>query len=156
MATDPPPASVIEAAVRAALEEDRAFDDATTLATVTPTLRGTARFLAKEDGGLAGMPVALAAFRMLDESAELRVLKEEGGPFKRGETLAEVSCSVRAMLQAERVALNFVQRLSGTATLAAAFVREVRGTRAVRCTPVTSRRSMPRATATSSAASRTC
>ena len=131
MAIEPPPAGVIEAAVRAALQEDRAFEDATTLATVTPSLRGTARFLAKEDGVLAGMPVALAAFRMLDEHAELRLFKGEGEAFERGETLAEVSCSVRAMLQAERVALNFVQRLSGTATLTAQFVEAVRGTRAV-------------------------
>jgi len=127
----PPPAEVIEAAVSAALAEDRAYEDATTLATVTPTLRGTARFLAKEDGVLAGLPVALAAFRKLDAGADIRALGREGAAFRKGDVLAEVTCSVRAMLQAERVALNFLQRLCGTATLTRQFVDAVAGTRAV-------------------------
>ena len=131
VAIDPPPAAVIEAAVQAALAEDRAFEDVTTLATVTPSLRGTARFMAKEPGTLAGMPVALAAFRAMDETAKLRVLRSDGEAFPDGGVLAEISCSVRAMLQAERVALNFLQRLSGTATLTSAFVRAVAGTGAV-------------------------
>ena len=131
MAIEPPPAAVIETAVQAALAEDRAFEDVTTLATVTTSLRGTARFLAKESGTLAGMPVALAAFRALDATAELRLLRTDGDAFAQGDVLAEVFCSVRAMLQAERVALNFLQRLSGTATLTAAFVREVAGAGAV-------------------------
>ena len=117
--------------VEAALAEDRTFDDVTTLATVTASLRGTARFVAKADGVLAGMPVVLEAFRVLDQSAAMQVYIEEGGAFRTGEVLAEVECSVRAMLQAERVALNFLQRLCGTATLTRAFVDAVAGTKAV-------------------------
>ena len=131
MAIELPPEGMIRAAVEDALAEDRAFEDATTLATVSPTLRGTARFLAKEPGVLAGMPVALAAFRTFDDSAGVEVRVPEGGEFPRGHALAEVTCSVRAMLQAERVALNFLQRLCGTASLTREFVRAVEGTRAV-------------------------
>jgi nicotinate-nucleotide pyrophosphorylase (carboxylating) len=125
------PPELVARLVAAALAEDRAFEDITTLATVTPTLRGTARFLAKEDGVLAGMPVAFEAFRQLDRSCTLETRVEEGARFRRGDTLAEVTCSVRAMLSAERVALNFLQRMSGTATLTRAFVDAVAGTRAV-------------------------
>jgi nicotinate-nucleotide pyrophosphorylase (carboxylating) len=122
---------VISRAVSAALEEDRAFDDATTLATVPATLRGTAVFLAKQDGVLAGLPVALEAFRTFDREARFDIHVHDGEAFGAGRKLAEVSSSVRAMLQAERVALNFMQRLSGTATLTRQFVDAVSGTRAV-------------------------
>ncbi|MGE0598004.1 MAG: carboxylating nicotinate-nucleotide diphosphorylase [Dehalococcoidia bacterium] len=128
---EPPDSSAIATAVRAALDEDRAVEDATTLATVTPTLKGTARFLAKQDGVLAGMPVALEAFKSFDREATVTVRIPEGGAFSSGTVLAEVTCSVRAMLQAERVALNFLQRLCGTATLTRAFVDAVRDTGAV-------------------------
>lgn len=127
----PPPEGVIRLAVETALAEDRAAEDVTTLAAVTPSLRGTARFLAKQDGVLAGLPVALEAFRMFDPTAGLAVHVQEGGRFAARTILAEVTCSVRAMLQAERVALNFLQRLCGTATHTRAFVDAVAGTGAV-------------------------
>lgn len=127
----PPATAVIRKAVEAALAEDRAAEDATTLATVTPTLTGTARFLAKQEGVLAGMPVALEAFHVFDPKAEIAVHVEEGDRFGSGTVLAEVTCTVRAMLQAERVALNFLQRLCGTATMTRRFVDEVAGTGAV-------------------------
>lgn len=131
VAIDVPPLDAVRATVRAALEEDRAFDDATTLATVTPTLRGTARFLAKEDGVLAGLFAAETAFQLLDPSCEVRRLKQEGESFAMGEVIAEVSGPVRALLQAERVALNILQRLCATATLTRRFVDEAAGTNAV-------------------------
>ncbi|MFN8618716.1 MAG: carboxylating nicotinate-nucleotide diphosphorylase [Dehalococcoidia bacterium] len=124
-------ADLITRLVRDALEEDRAFDDATTLATVSPALSGTASFLAKEEGVLAGMPAALEAFRQLDPHAKLVVHVAEGEAFSDRAVLAEVTCSVQAMLRAERVALNFLQRMSGTATLTRRFVDAVRGTQAV-------------------------
>lgn len=124
-------ADLITRLVRDALEEDRAFDDATTLATVSPALSGTASFLAKEEGVLAGMPVALEAFRQLDPQAKLVVHVAEGQAFSDRTVLAEVTCAVQAMLRAERVALNFLQRMSGTATLTRRFVDAVRGTQAV-------------------------
>lgn len=131
MHVEGPPFAVIHALVAAALDEDRAFEDATTLATVAPGLQGTARFLAKQDGVLAGMEAALEAFRQVDPTVALAVHVHEGEAFRKGDILAEVSGPVRAILQAERVALNFLQRLSATATLTRAFVDAVAGTRAV-------------------------
>jgi len=128
---EPPPPEVIERVVRAALAEDRAFEDATTLPTVTPSLIGTARLLAKEDGVLAGLPVFEAAFVALNPSARVVAHAADGDAFQRGEVLAEVTGPVRGLLQAERVALNFLQRLSGTATLTRQFVESVAGTDAV-------------------------
>lgn len=130
MRIEPPPPEVVRAAVGAALAEDRAFEDATTLATVPPDLVGTARFLAKQDGVLAGMTVAVEAFRLLDPAVAVAVHVNEGDHFRTATVLAEVSGPVRAILQAERVALNFLQRLSATATLTRMFVEAVTGTRA--------------------------
>jgi nicotinate-nucleotide pyrophosphorylase (carboxylating) len=127
---EPPPPEAVRAAVEAALTEDRAFEDATTLATVPPDLVGTARFLAKQDGVLAGMNVAAEAFRLLDPAVLVTVHVHEGERFRTAAVLAEVSGPVRAILQAERVALNFLQRLSATATLTRMFVEAVAGTRA--------------------------
>jgi nicotinate-nucleotide pyrophosphorylase (carboxylating) len=127
---DPPPAAELERTVAQALAEDRAHDDATTLATVDAALGGHAVFLAKEDGVLAGMNVVAEVFRQLDPNLVLAVHRAEGEPFRRGDTLALVRGSVRAILQGERVALNFLQRLSGTATLTRAFVDAIAGTRA--------------------------
>ncbi|GMV84931.1 MAG: nicotinate-nucleotide diphosphorylase (carboxylating) [Dehalococcoidia bacterium] len=130
MRVEPPPPEAVRAAVEAALTEDRAFEDATTLATVPPDLVGTARFLAKQDGVLAGMNVAAEAFRLLDPAVLVTVHVHEGERFRTAAVLAEVSGPVRAILQAERVALNFLQRLSATATLTRMFVEAVAGTRA--------------------------
>jgi len=121
---------MIRRTVQAALEEDRAFEDATSLATVTPSLVGTARLLAKQDGVLSGLPVFAMAFSLLNPSVAVEAHAADGDRFGRGEILAEVSGPVRGILQAERVALNFLQRLSGTATLTRAFVEAVAGTRA--------------------------
>ncbi len=126
-----PAPEVVRAVVAAALAEDRALEDVTTLATVDANLRGTARFLAKQDGVLAGMGVALETFRQIDSFIALATLVQEGEAFPRGTVLAEVSGPVRAILQGERVALNFLQRLSATATLTRAFVAAIAGARAV-------------------------
>ena len=114
-----------------ALAEDRAAEDVTTLATVAVGLRGRATFLAKEAGVLAGMPLARACFHALDPGCAFEQDVAEGEAFARGSILGTVSGSARALLQAERVALNYLQRLSGTATLTRAFVDAVDGTGAV-------------------------
>ncbi len=131
MPIEPPDQELIRRTVQAALEEDRAFEDATSLATVTPSLVGRARLLAKEDGVVAGLPVFEAAFRLVNPTAKVQALAADGDPFVKGAILAEVTGPVRGLLQAERVALNFLQRLSGTATLTRRFVEAVAGTNAV-------------------------
>jgi len=128
---EPLAAGLIDRLVREALEEDRAFEDATTLATVDAGLMGRGVFLSKEDGVLAGIAVARATFEAIDPAVQFEELFADGSAFSRGDILAEVRGPVRALLQAERVALNFLQRMSGTATMASQFVREVQGTKAV-------------------------
>jgi nicotinate-nucleotide pyrophosphorylase (carboxylating) len=126
-----PAASIIESSARAALEEDRAFDDATSLAVVDEQLRGSGRFVARQAGVAAGFPIAAAVFRLIEPEITLTQLVDEGMAFEAGSVLAEVRGPARGMLQAERVALNFVQRLSAIATLTRAYVDGVSGTGAV-------------------------
>lgn len=120
----------IVALVQDALEEDRAFDDITTIATVVSTRRARGRLVARAPGVIAGLPLALAAFRLMDLSVEIRVDAEDGTPVVSGDTVLYVSGHARGLLTAERTALNFVQHLSGIATLTRQYVEAVRGTRA--------------------------
>jgi nicotinate-nucleotide pyrophosphorylase (carboxylating) len=117
--------------VELALTEDAAHDDITTLATVAPDLMGRATFLAKADGVLSGLPVAAEAFRQLSDDIQFEPLLAEGERFEAGALLAQVRGPVRALLQGERVALNFLQRLSGIASLARRYVDAVAGTATV-------------------------
>jgi nicotinate-nucleotide pyrophosphorylase (carboxylating) len=128
---DPPPREAVEDSVRRALAEDRALEDATTLAVVPPGLAGRGVFISREEGVLAGMPVVAEVFRQLDPAVVLSVTVEEGARFGPNAVLAEVRGPASPLLQGERVSLNFLQRLSGTATAASSYVVEVLGTRAV-------------------------
>jgi nicotinate-nucleotide pyrophosphorylase (carboxylating) len=114
--------------VRAALAEDVGNGDATTLATVPEDAIARAAMVAREDFVVCGMQFAAAAFQDLSSSAKVRSAVNDGSRARRDTRLMEVGGSARALLTAERVALNFVQRLSGVATLAARFVEAVAGT----------------------------
>ena len=114
--------------VRLALTEDLGGGDATTDAVVDEGAAGRAHIQAKQDGVLAGSEVATLAFRELDPAATIDWLIAEGGPLKRGSHVATITGKARAILSAERVALNYLQHLSGIATLARAFVKAVEGT----------------------------
>lgn len=120
----------ILALVQNALDEDAAFGDVTTLATVLPTRRTRARLVARETGVVSGVALALAAFRILDERVEIRVDAEDGQLLHRDETVLYLSGHARGLLAAERTALNFMQHLSGVASLTHKFVDAVRGTHA--------------------------
>lgn len=117
------------AVVKAALEEDRAFDDVTTISTVVTSRHSRARLVARAPGFIAGVPLALAAFRLLEPHVEIRVDLEDGHAVSRGDTVLFLSGPARGLLSAERVALNFMQRLSGVASLTARYVAAVQGTR---------------------------
>ncbi len=119
-----------EALVRAALEEDRAFEDVTTLATVPEGERAAARMVARAEGVIEGLPLAVVAFHLLNPGVKVQVVAWDGSRVARGDVVLELEGPARALLSAERIALNFVQRLSGVATLTARFVDAVRGTRA--------------------------
>jgi nicotinate-nucleotide pyrophosphorylase (carboxylating) len=120
----------IECAVQAALAEDVGAGDATTLATVPESARARAAMVARESIVVAGLDFAEAAFRQL--SPELRCERgaADGRRIAEDAVLLRVEGPARAILTAERVALNFVQRLSGVATLTAQFVDLIAGTRA--------------------------
>jgi nicotinate-nucleotide pyrophosphorylase (carboxylating) len=116
--------------VRDALDEDQAFNDLTTIATVVSDRRARATLVARGAGTIAGLPLALEAFRQLDPKATLRVEREDGSRVEKGDPIVFVTGHARALLGAERVALNFMQRLSGIASLTAKFVKAVEGTSA--------------------------
>lgn len=126
----PLPEEALHALVRAALEEDRAFDDVTTIATVSPGHKVRADLVARRSGVLAGVPLAIAAFRILDPHAGIRVDAVDGDALERGTSILHLSGEARGLLSAERVALNFLQRLSGIATLTSYYVAAVQGTKA--------------------------
>jgi nicotinate-nucleotide pyrophosphorylase (carboxylating) len=123
-------AAEIRRAVRAALAEDLGSGDATTLATVPRAAQARAVMRARKNLTVAGLDFAVESFRQLSAQIKIKKLKRDGRAARRGETLIVVTGSARAILSAERVALNFVQRLSGVATLTAEFVRAVCGTSA--------------------------
>ena len=125
-----PERAAVEAVVRAALAEDLPWGDATSNALVPADARATGFITAREAGVFCGGAVIEAAFRAVDPHARILALVADGDAFEAGGILAEVTGNARAVLAAERVALNLVQRLSGIATLTAAFVAEAEGTRA--------------------------
>ena len=118
----------VTALVRSALEEDGAFNDVTTIATVLSDRRARARLVARENGVVAGVAFAIEAFHQLDAKACIRIDAEDGTRLAKGETVLYISGHARGMLSAERVALNFLQRMSGVATLTSRYVDAVRGT----------------------------
>jgi nicotinate-nucleotide pyrophosphorylase (carboxylating) len=118
----------IRAVVRAALAEDVGDGDVTTLSTVPETATGSAVMVARERLVVAGLPVAVAVFSEISPGLKIADLAEEGESVPAGRGLLRLNGSARAMLTAERVALNFVQHLSGIATLTRQFVDAVRGT----------------------------
>jgi nicotinate-nucleotide pyrophosphorylase (carboxylating) len=118
----------VRGAVRAALAEDIGSGDVTTLATVPPETQATAVMQAREPLVLAGMAFAETAFSELCAEISIQRGFHDGQRAAAGKVLLEVQGPARALLTAERVALNFVQRLSGIATLAAQFVEAVHGT----------------------------
>ena len=108
-----------------AFEEDIGIGDMTTEATVPSTQGGIGSLLAKSDGVVAGLPVAERVFAKLDTALAFRALVNDGEAVEAGTPIAEVQGSAKTILIGERTALNFLQRLSGIATLTAQFVTAV-------------------------------
>jgi nicotinate-nucleotide pyrophosphorylase (carboxylating) len=108
--------------VRQALAEDRGRGDATSAATIARGSRAHGRIMAKSDLVVAGIDVAAEAFRQLDPGVVFEIAWGDGSRVQPGEVVASVRGDAHALLEAERTALNFLQRLSGVATLTAKFV----------------------------------
>jgi len=120
----------VETLIRHALSEDIGSGDVTTQAVIPEETRGSARIIAKEPLVVAGTQVAQRVFLLVDPSLKVRIPQQDGSHARPGDVLLEVSGGVSAMLMAERTAVNFLQRLSGIATLTRAFVDRVAGTSA--------------------------
>jgi hypothetical protein len=114
--------------VREALGEDEAFNDVTTLATVLSSRHARGRVVARQPGVVAGVLLAIEAFRQLDPRLTVRVDVPDGAAVPEGTPVLFLSGHARGILSAERVALNFMQRLSGVASLTAKYVQAVAGT----------------------------
>jgi len=128
----PPEAAACERLVQLALDEDLGgFGDLTSLAVIPPELVGEAAFVARSPGVLAGLPAARAVFAMVDPAVAFEERLSDGARLGAGDTVAVVRGPMRSILTAERTALNFLQRLSGVASLTARYVEQVAGHKAV-------------------------
>jgi nicotinate-nucleotide pyrophosphorylase (carboxylating) len=116
------------AIVAAALLEDDTKHDITTAATVLSNRRARCRLVARQTGVIAGLALAAEAFEQLDPAVTIRIEHEDGSRVRPDTPVMFLSGHARGLLSAERVALNFVQRLSGIATLTARYVEAVAGT----------------------------
>jgi nicotinate-nucleotide pyrophosphorylase (carboxylating) len=122
--------SSIRSTIERALAEDLGQGDITTDSLISSDIRGMGTVLAKAPGVIAGLCVTLEVFRQTSPTVEPRVLVADGLEVTPGDVVAEVEGSIAGILKGERVALNFLQRLSGIATATSMYVKAVRGTMA--------------------------
>ncbi|MFN7119364.1 MAG: carboxylating nicotinate-nucleotide diphosphorylase, partial [Saprospiraceae bacterium] len=108
-----------------ALQEDVGEGDHTSLACIPADSRSRARLLVKDDGVLAGVEIARRVFEKVDAQSDFKLLLEDGSDVRFGDVAFEVACNTRALLMAERLVLNTMQRMSGIATLSNRFHFEV-------------------------------
>lgn len=124
------PLFYVDDLIKTALQEDIHYLDTTTDYMIAEDARATARFVAKAEGVVCGLDVALRVFTLLDDTFTASVFIGEGQPVKPGDCIAEVSGKTRALLKGERTALNLLQHMSGIATATARYVKLVEGTNA--------------------------
>lgn len=116
--------------ITAALREDLGSGDATTIACIPKNARGEGRIISKATGILCGVDIAAQIFRALDPKCKIRIQVHDGNAIKPGLEIMHVNGSLRALLAAERTALNFLQQLSGVASYTRLFVDAIKGTHA--------------------------
>ncbi|MGY6499145.1 MAG: carboxylating nicotinate-nucleotide diphosphorylase [Microcella sp.] len=124
----PAPRAAVAAVVAAALAEDAPWGDISGESSIPASVTARAELASREAGVLAGTDCIVEAFRQADPSAEITLHLRDGAPLEPRIHIATVSGNARAILRAERIALNFAQRLSGVATLTARYVAAVDGT----------------------------
>ena len=113
-----------------AVKEDVGKGDVTTLACVDAVHKGTGSFIANAPGILCGMEIAMRVFQLMNEHVRFTKKKRDGAAVRQGDVIAEVNGNLHSLLGAERVALNFIQRMSGIATLTHEYVARVDTTNA--------------------------
>ncbi|MGN0568460.1 MAG: carboxylating nicotinate-nucleotide diphosphorylase [Acutalibacteraceae bacterium] len=119
----------IDEIIKTAIDEDINYLDISSEYIFAPEHRSEAYFLAKADGVLSGIDVAMRVFELLDDTFECTVHKKDGEKIKKGDIIAEFSGSTAALLKGERTALNLIQHMSGIATAANRAVKAVEGTK---------------------------
>ena len=128
MTVELPARNAVLSVVKAALVEDVGAGDVTSERFIPAGAQAAGSLVAGERLTVCGLPVAEMVFRQLDPKCRVRACAREGDEARRGDIIARVSGRARALLSGERTALNFVQRLSGIATLTGKFVKKVKGT----------------------------
>ncbi|NLA77673.1 MAG: carboxylating nicotinate-nucleotide diphosphorylase [Clostridiales bacterium] len=124
------PEFYIDEIIRRAITEDINYIDVATDNLIDPDAHSEARFLAKADGVLCGLDIALRVFGLLDSDFKCEKYKKDGDALKKGDIIAELSGKTAMLLKGERTALNLLQHLSGVATATAVAVKAVEGTNA--------------------------
>lgn len=123
----PPPQSYIRKVVQAALEEDLGFGDLTSNTLISKSLSGQANIVAKESMVVAGLAVAKEVFHHIDDSLTIQFHHQDGAWIRVNTKVLTITGTAKSLLQAERVALNFIQQLSGISTLTRKFCRAIAG-----------------------------
>ena len=113
--------------IRMALEEDITSEDESTNAVMPTKVQGTVDLIAKEDGVIAGMDVYARVFKLLDEDTEIEMFCHDGDEVREGDLMAKVTGDIRVLLSGERVALNYLQRMSGIATYTRSVAKLLEG-----------------------------
>ena len=113
--------------IRMALEEDITNEDVSTNAVMPTKVQGTVDLIAKEDGVIAGMDVYARVFKLLDEDTEIEMFCHDGDEVREGDLMAKVTGDIRVLLSGERVALNYLQRMSGIATYTRSVAKLLEG-----------------------------
>ena len=113
--------------IRMALQEDITSEDVSTNAVMPTATKGTVDLIAKEDGVVAGLEIYARVFKILDEKTEIDLHCKDGDEVKKGELMATVTGDIRVLLSGERVALNYLQRMSGIATYTRQVVKLLEG-----------------------------
>ena len=113
--------------IRMALEEDITSEDVSTNAVMPTKVQGTVDLIAKEDGVIAGMDVYARVFKLLEEDTEIEMFCHDGDEVREGDLMAKVTGDIRVLLSGERVALNYLQRMSGIATYTRSVAKLLEG-----------------------------
>lgn len=118
---------IMDRLIKEALEEDIGNEDVTTNAVMPEYKRGRVKLICKQDGVICGLNVFERAFKLLDEHTIIEIFVKDGDSVKKGQRIAMVSGDIRVLLSGERVALNFLQRMSGIATYTRSVVNLLDG-----------------------------
>jgi len=118
----------IDDIIKAALEEDIGDGDHTTLATVPVDAKGKVKMIAKQDGIVSGTEIAARVFTLMDPETKVDIFINDGDIIRKGDVIMHIEGSDRTLLTGERLALNFIQRMSGIATFTNQMVQSIQGT----------------------------